>query len=192
MNKDRLLNFTDAVIAIIVTIMLLDLKVPDRPTVHALSLLIEPVIAYVLSFLTLFIAWYSHHQLFKNISTITYKIFWYNTLWVLLMSFTPLTTAWVGQNIWALLPELVFAIQYTLWLLCYHLLLAREILRQNKKSTFESAMNSRVPTILRSISIFINFTLIWIFPPITLVLVFVGGLLHVLEHLRFFEKKGIV
>lgn len=184
MNKERLLNFTDAVAAIVLTIMLIEVKQPADASIESLIDLAEPVLVYVLSFVTIIIAWYSHHQLFKNVKNITYKVFWYNIIWIFLMGFTPMTTAWVGRDIWALLPELVLATFFTLWMLSYHFLLAREILKSNRDADFDSGMNSKLPTFMRIFIVLASFAMLWFFPPVALILLLSSAVLHIVEHVQ--------
>ena len=92
MEKERFLAFTDAIIAIIATIMVLEFKTPDKSGWPALAELTIPLLAYALSFFMIMTVWYNHHQLYRDIKNITPRIFLLNTLWLFIMSFFPFTT----------------------------------------------------------------------------------------------------
>lgn len=97
MNKGRLEAFTDAIVAIIITILVLELPKPDSYTISALFEHWQAYIAYISSFTLLLGVWYNHHNLFKSIEVIDRRVFWVNGVWLLIQSFIPFVTSWIGD-----------------------------------------------------------------------------------------------
>src|SRR5262245_40897661 len=108
MTKSRLEAFSDGVIAILITIMVLELKVPHGGDAHALKPLVPLFVAYVLSFIIVGIYWVNHHHLLHTIQHVTAGILWANLHLLFWLSLIPITTAWVGENHEAALPTAVY------------------------------------------------------------------------------------
>ncbi len=119
MNKGRVEAFTDAVIAIVMTIMVLEFKTPDQPTFKALAANGSYLTAYLISFLFIGVAWYNHHYMFTLTRRVTKRIYWLNNLWLLSMSLLPVATAWAGRFISQAQPELFYFLIFVLWALAY-------------------------------------------------------------------------
>src|SRR3954470_3655856 len=100
MNKNRLESFSDGVIAIILTIMVLELKVPKEPTVAALSHLWPVYFAYVLSFGNVFVMWVAHHDIVGSLRTVNYPILFANGVLLFFMSLIPFTTEFASETHW--------------------------------------------------------------------------------------------
>lgn len=98
MGKGRLEAFSDGVLAIIITIMVLELKVPHGSSPEALKPLIPVFFSYVLSFIYLGIYWNNHHHMLHSIHKVNGKILWANMHLLFWLSLTPFTTAWMGEN----------------------------------------------------------------------------------------------
>ena len=97
MEKNRLEAFSDGVLAIIITIMILELKQPVSDGLKDLLALWPTLLAYLLSYLFIAIYWVNHHLMFQKAKVINIKILWCNIAWLFVMSFIPFTTAWVGS-----------------------------------------------------------------------------------------------
>ncbi len=97
MEKNRLEAFSDGVLAIIITIMILELKQPASDHWDDLLALMPTLLAYLLSFIFCAIYWVNHHQIFHDAQQINLKILWCNIAWLFAMSFIPFATAWVGS-----------------------------------------------------------------------------------------------
>jgi uncharacterized membrane protein len=108
MEKDRLLAFSDGVIAIIITIMVLELKVPHGADWHALEQLIPVFLSYVLSFIYVAIYWNNHHHMMHTIHHVNGGILWANTHLLFWLSLVPFATAWMGENHFEPLPTAVY------------------------------------------------------------------------------------
>jgi uncharacterized membrane protein len=104
MEKGRLEAFSDAVIAIIMTIMVLELKVPHEATWTALRPLIPVFFSYTISFLMIGIYWNNHHHLFQAAQYVNGRVLWANLHLLFWMSLIPFVTGWTGENNFAALP----------------------------------------------------------------------------------------
>src|ERR1700723_4550542 len=98
MNKGRLEAFGDGVFAIIITIMVLDLRVPTGPSLEALRSMVPVFLSYVLSFVYVGIYWNNHHHLLHASDKVSGGILWANLHLLFWLSLTPFTTAWLGEN----------------------------------------------------------------------------------------------
>jgi uncharacterized membrane protein len=104
MNKGRLEAFSDGVIAILITIMVLELKAPRTGDIAALVPLFPVFLSYVLSFVFLGIYWNNHHHLLQAIEHVTGPVLWANLHLLFWLSLIPFTTAWMGENRFAAWP----------------------------------------------------------------------------------------
>jgi uncharacterized membrane protein len=108
MKTNRLEAFSDGVLAIIITIMVLELKAPHEPTFSALIPLIPVILSYVLSFIYVGIYWNNHHHLFQATETISGSGLWANLHLLFWLSLIPFVTAWTGENEFASLPVALY------------------------------------------------------------------------------------
>jgi len=98
MSKGRMEAFSDGVIAIIITIMVLELKIPQRPDVEALLPVMPVLLSYTLSFVFLGIYWNNHHHLLQAIQHVDGRVLWANLHLLFWLSLTPFVTGWMGEN----------------------------------------------------------------------------------------------
>ncbi|MGD8307104.1 MAG: TMEM175 family protein, partial [Ignavibacteria bacterium] len=110
MTRSRLEAFSDGVLAIIITIMVLELKIPDEATFSGLSHLLPIFISYILSFVFIAIYWGNHHHLLHTVHHHTSKIMWANMGMLFSLSLIPFTTGWMGHNNFDKIPVAVYAI----------------------------------------------------------------------------------
>lgn len=154
MTKTRLEAFSDAVIAIIMTIMVLELKVPHDTSWDALQELWPVFISYVFSFLMLGIYWGNHHHLVHTIKNVSGGIMWANLNLLFWLSLMPFATAWVGENHFERNAIVVYALLASLCGVAYYMLLTvikkcnpgnealQEVLKkQTKKGMLSNAIN---------------------------------------------------
>jgi TMEM175 potassium channel family protein len=130
MGKSRLEAFSDGVIAIIITIMVLELKAPHEPTLEALRPLVPVFLSYALSFLYVGIYWNNHHHLLQAARRVSGSILWANLHLLFWLSLVPFATAWMDENHYATVPTMLYgavlfmaAIAY---LILQHLLIKSE------------------------------------------------------------------
>ena len=110
MNKNRLEAFSDGVFAIILTIMVLELKVPQAGDPLAYTHLANQLGSYALSYAYVAIYWVNHHHTFHAVQRVNGKLLWYNNLLLFFLSLFPFCTAWVGSSHFAGLPVLVYGV----------------------------------------------------------------------------------
>jgi len=122
MEKNRLEAFSDGVLAIIITIMVLELKVPHGSDLAALRPLLPVFLSYVLSFIYLGIYWNNHHHLLKAALRVTSAIMWSNLHLLFWLSLLPFVTGWMGENHFTSLPSAIYGAVLLLAALAYYIL----------------------------------------------------------------------
>lgn len=108
MRKNRLEAFSDGVIAIIITIMVLELKIPHGATFAALHELLPKILSYILSFVYIAVYWNNHHHLLHTVDKVTGGILWANMHLLFWLSLVPSATAWSGEQHFAATPVAVY------------------------------------------------------------------------------------
>ena len=122
MNKERLTAFSDGVIAIIITIMVLELKAPHGDDWTALTKLVPTFLSYVLSFLYVAIYWNNHHHLMHASPRVNGAILWANMHLLFWLSLIPFATAWMGENHYARLPTALYGVALLMPAIAYYIL----------------------------------------------------------------------
>ena len=121
-EKNRLEAFSDGVLAIIITIMILELKMPAGGGVDDLMALAPTIFAYVLSFFFIAIYWVNHHLILHDVTNVNRKILWCNNTWLFVMSFIPFGTAWVGSYPDSWTPVTLYFADMFLACITFHLM----------------------------------------------------------------------
>ncbi len=114
-GKGRLEAFSDGVIAIIVTIMVLELKIPHEGTLEALTKLGPTFLSYMLSFLVVAIMWINHHHMIHAFKRVTGSLLWLNMNLLFWMSLIPFVTGWMGEHSGSPLPVAIYGLDLTLF-----------------------------------------------------------------------------
>ncbi len=122
MTKNRLEAFSDGVLAIIITIMVLELKLPEGTTIQALLPTIPGLVSYVLSFLFVAVYWGNHHHLVSAVKSLTPGIIWANHHLLFWTSLIPFATNWMGENHFAAFPTAVYALLMLICGVAYNIL----------------------------------------------------------------------
>ena len=122
MEKNRLEAFSDGVLAIIITIMVLELKVPHGSDWAAIEPLLPVFLSYVLSFIYLGIYWNNHHHLLKAAHHVNGRILWANLHLLFWLSLFPFATAWMGENHFSPLPSALYGAVLLLAAIAYYIL----------------------------------------------------------------------
>src|ERR1700727_261362 len=135
MGKDRVAAFSDGVIAIIITIMVLDLKVPHGADWATLRGVAPNFVAYVLSFVYLAIYWNNHHHLLHTVTRVDGLILWANLDLLFWLSIIPVATAWMGQNLGAPLPTAIYGAALLMPAFAYVFLQWTIVRREGRQST---------------------------------------------------------
>ena len=140
MGKSRLEAFSDGVLAIIITIMVLELKVPHGDTLDVLLPLVPIFLSYVLSFLYIAIYWNNHHHMLHTVHHVTGSILWSNLHLLFWLSLFPFATDWMGQNHFARLPTAMYAIVLFMASVAYGILQRAIIASQGAGSILRRAI----------------------------------------------------
>ena len=140
MTTTRLEAFSDAVIAIVITILVLELEVPQEPELAALRELVPVFSSYVLSFVYLGIYWNNHHHMMVLTDRVNGAILWANLHLLFWLSLVPFTTAWMGQNDFAALPTAVYGVDLLLAAIAYFVLQATIIAQEGSDSRLKAAL----------------------------------------------------
>lgn len=142
MNKNRLEAFSDGVIAIIITIMVLEIKVPHGETWTDLVPLGPVFLSYVLSFVNVGIYWNNHHHMLHAVKTVNAGVLWANMHLLFWLSIMPVTTGWMGENHFAAVPVAVYAFDLLMCAISYTLLQMAIIRLHGDESTLAKAIGS--------------------------------------------------
>ncbi|HEY3159223.1 MAG TPA: TMEM175 family protein [Vicinamibacterales bacterium] len=142
MNKSRLEAFSDGVIAILITIMVLELRIPDGADWAAAQPVVPVFVTYVLSFVILGIYWNNHHHLVHTADRITGGILWANLHLLFWLSLIPFATGWMGRNSYAPLPAAVYGGVLLLSGIAYTILERTIIAAQGPHSPLKEAIGS--------------------------------------------------
>ncbi len=140
MTKNRLEAFSDGVIAIIITIMVLGLQVPSGAELSTLQPLLPVLLSYILSFLYLGIYWNNHHHLLQTVNNVKGGILWANLHLLFWLSLTPFATGWMGENHFAPIPTAVYGFVLLMSAISYFILQTAIIKSQGKNSLLAKAI----------------------------------------------------
>jgi uncharacterized membrane protein len=170
MGKDRLAAFSDGVIAILITIMVLELRVPQGADWHALSTVAPAFSTYVLSFIYLAIYWNNHHHLLHTAARVDGLILWANAHLLFWLSLVPAATAWMGENLAAPLPTAVYGAVLLMPAIAYYLLQQAIVRRNGRHSVLAEALLYATGIALAfvypwaSIALYVLVALMWLIP----------------------------
>ena len=142
MAKGRLEAFTDGVIAIIITILVLEFSPPHGAELETLRPLIPSALSYVLSFVFIAIYWSNHHHLLHAVRHVDGRVLWANTHLLFWLSLTPFATAWMGDNHFATLPVAVYGFDLFMAAVAFTILVRMLIARHGPNSTIARAVGA--------------------------------------------------
>jgi uncharacterized membrane protein len=166
MTKGRLEAFSDGVIAIIITIMVLELKIPHGSDLAALSPLIPTFLSYVLSFVNVGIYWNNHHHLFQAVRQVNGRTLWANLHLLFWLSLFPFATAWMGENYFAALPVALYGVVLLLAAIAYFILTRTLIVYHGKDSPLAIALGrdykGKVSVLVYAVAIPLSFAKSWL------------------------------
>ncbi len=144
MHKGRLEAFSDGVIAIIITIMVLEMRSPHGADIEALKPLIPVFLSYVLSFIYLGIYWNNHHHLLQAAKHVDGRILWANMHLLFWLSLIPFVTAWMGENHFASGPAMLYGVVLLCSAIAYTILVRALLARHGKDSVLAVAIGSDI------------------------------------------------
>ncbi len=166
MGKDRLAAFSDGVIAIIITIMVLELKVPQGADWATLRGVAPNFVAYVLSFVYLAIYWNNHHHLLHTVTRVDGLILWANSHLLFWLSLVPTATGWMGDNFLAPLPTAIYGAILLMPAIAYYLLQKAIVHQQGRHSVLAGALGSdfkgKISVLLYATAVALAFVDAWL------------------------------
>ena len=166
MGKGRLEAFSDGVLAIIITIMVLEMKVPHGGTWAELKTLTPVFMSYILSFIYIGIYWNNHHHLMHVTHKINGKIMWANSHLLFWLSLMPFASGWMGENHFTQLPTAVFGVILLMAGIAYYILSRCLIKFHGKESTLAKAVGNDakgiISVVVYALGIVLSFYYTWI------------------------------
>ena len=142
MGTDRMEAFSDGVIAILITIMVLDLRIPRETTLQALIPVVPVLLTYVLSFIYLGIYWNNHHHLLHVVRCVSGGMMWANLHLLFWLSLIPFTTGWMGENHFAPVPTAFYGVVLLMAAIAWWILQRRIIATQGEDSLLRQAIGT--------------------------------------------------
>jgi uncharacterized membrane protein len=181
MTTGRMEAFSDGVIAIIITVMVLELKVPHDPTPAALRPVLPPLLTYAFSFLNVGIYWNNHHHMLHATTRINGGVLWANLHLLFWLSLIPFTTGWMGENHFQPVPTAVYGLVLLLSSIAYYILARSLLAAEGPGSKLAAAIGSdvkgRISTLIylaavplafvrpwMAIALYVLVSLIWLVP----------------------------
>ena len=166
MNKGRLEAFSDGVIAIIITIMVLELKVPHEVDLAALRPLIPVFLSYVLSFIYLGIYWNNHHHMLQAVRQVNGNILWANMHLLFWLSLIPFVTAWTGESLFATVPVAIYGVVLLMSGLAYYILSRVLVSYHGKESTLAIAIGrdfkGKISVVIYAVAVLLSLVNSWL------------------------------
>ena len=161
MSKGRMEAFSDGVFAIIITIMVLELKAPPGATLDVLRALVPTFLSYLLSFVFVAIYWNNHHHLLQAVRHVSGPVLWANVHLLFWLSLTPFVTAWMGDNDFAALPVALYGCVLLMSGVAYFVLAQALVALHGEGSTIAKALGAdvkgRVSVVVYAVAIALAF-----------------------------------
>ncbi len=165
MKTNRLEAFSDGVLAIIITIMVLELKVPEEPDFHSLIPKIPVFLNYLISFIYIGIYWNNHHHLFQITEKVNGKILWANLHLLFWLSLIPFTTSWMGENYQASAPVTLYGIVLLMSAIAYFILQNTIVVHHETDFTLRKAIGKgikgKISVLIYIVGIALSFYISW-------------------------------
>jgi uncharacterized membrane protein len=166
MRKGRLEAFSDGVIAIIITVMVLELRPPQGADLAALRPVIPVFLSYLLSFIILGIYWNNHHHLFQVIERVNGRVLWANLHLLFWLSLLPFATTWMGENNFATWPVALYGFDLLMASIAYSILVRALLSLHGTDSTLATALGSdfkgKISIVIYALAIPLAFVDAWI------------------------------
>jgi len=173
MKKERFEAFNDAILAIIMTILVLNLSIPAEPTWQALFEMRSEFAAYAISFFVVAVCWMNHHQMMQLVEKVNGKILWVNTILLFWISLIPFVTDWVGKNSNSFVPCFCYGLDFLLMNVTYAIL-QNLLLKAHGEDTglfyvFGKSIRTNIAIILCAVSLLLAFAAPWLVLAVTLI-----------------------
>ena len=143
MSKGRLEAFSDGVLAIIITIMVLELRAPEEGSLSALTPLLPKFLSYILSFIILGIYWNNHHHLWQVVEKISGGVLWANLHLLFWLSLIPFVTSWMGESGFDVIPVALYGVVLWMCALAYYIMVRALMVNHSQESLLASALGNK-------------------------------------------------
>lgn len=140
MGTERLQAFSDGVLAIIITVMLLEMKIPHGDDLNSLSPILPVFLSYILSFIYIGIYWNNHHHMMYSVKHVNGAVLWANTHLLFWLSIVPFASGWMGENHFTKWPVIVYGLALCMSGVAYYILAQALIKLHGKNSTISIAI----------------------------------------------------
>ena len=165
MGKERLLAMTDGVVAILITVMVLELKLPEGADFAALKQDWPVFLAYALSFIYIAIYWNNHHHYFHLVHRVNGAMLWANFHLLFWLSLVPFTTAWMGEHIFAPVPTAVYGVSLLMpglaWVAMQRVIFAAQGPNSPLKQVLGSDLKAKLSPVIYAAGIGLSFVTAW-------------------------------
>jgi uncharacterized membrane protein len=188
MGKGRLEAFSDGVLAIIITVMLLEIKIPHEDDIHSLKPLLPVFLSYILSFVYVGIYWNNHHHMMFTAKHVNGRILWANTHLLFWLSLVPFASGWMGENHFTKWPVIIYGIVLMMAGVAYYILSQALIRLHGKSSTLALAVGEDKKGILSVVIYIIAIAFAFIDSRISLILYAVVAAMWLIPDRRI-EKR---
>ena len=189
MKKERFIAFFDAIMAIIMTIVVLEFVIPNGPDWPDLKLLWFQILAYALSFFGLGVMWINHHSVWYHVETLTRPILFVNLFMLFFSSMIPFLTVYVGRNLDQKVPQMLYGINIILIVLCNQISI--ELLAKNNKGVKDRIKALRLSAIvdesIKLIGVIVGVT---VFPQAVMISSFVSIIVLIFMFRLIKKKRG--
>lgn len=173
MTKNRLEAFSDGVLAIIVTIMVLEMKVPHSADLEALKPIFPVFLSYILSFVFVMIYWNNHHHLFQTVKHVNGKVLWANGHLLFWLSLLPFVSGYMGENHFESLPVLLYSIVALMGGFAYYILTLTLLKIHDEDSTLAKAVGKNPKELISLVLYLIAIGFAFYYPSVSCA-IFVG------------------
>ncbi|PUV21196.1 DUF1211 domain-containing protein [Sphingobacterium puteale] len=170
MTKSRLEAFSDGVLAIIITIMVLELKVPEGYTFASLKPLFPKIVSYVVSFVYVGLYWNNHHHLFQIVQKVNGKVLWGNLHLLFWLSLMPLTTNWIGESHFERDPIIAYGVVLIMCSVAYNIVEYFAVQTEGEESALKRAVKSKTKENISTALYFLGIGISFINPYVSLLM----------------------
>lgn len=191
MTTNRLEAFTDGVMAIIITIMVLGLSVPEGISLAALKPLIPRFISYVISFIYVGIYWNNHHHLFQAIEKVNGEMLWANLALLFSLTIVPFTTAWMGENHFAEIPVVFYGVNLLLCAITFAILVKIAVRNEGHDSKIGKAIKNAKKEYLSIVLYLIGIVLAFFIPLLSVAVFFIVAVIWLVPDKRIEKQLNI-
>ena len=187
MNKGRIEALTDGILAIAATIMVLELKIPEEPTLAALRAEGATFLAYIISFFMIYVMWNSHHNLFQKAEKISPTAFLLNGVWIFFITLVPFVTAWVGKSFMSTVPEFLYGLNMLMCRTIFSILY--RCMKKDNPLCMSSAWSNRTYNVISYAIQIVSLALTFLFPPAAMIFVAVTSVITIVYMFKPLGKE---